>query len=294
MKISYVILHYNAIDVTCACVNSIASIKNADNCIVIVDNNSPNGSGDELEKLYSNNDDIYVIKSNSNLGFARGNNLGYRFAKDNLLSDIIVDMNNDIEILDHNFENHILETIANYERLGIISPRIKNIKGYDQNPYRIETMSTAIKIRTFFVYSLYFLGLYLPLVNKKLYKHFSIKYHRREIDHELATTKRMNIVPHGSFIIFCPSFVKRFRNAFVEDTFFYGEEDILFDMLKKYNLDSLYCPDIEILHKEKVATATISKDEIKRSRFAAKNKARSAFVCVHHRNFGYLKNLDEK
>lgn len=49
--------------------------------IVIVDNASANGTGRELQQLYQGAENIYVILNPENLGFARGNNVGFEFAK---------------------------------------------------------------------------------------------------------------------------------------------------------------------------------------------------------------------
>ena len=56
MKISYVILHYNTIEDTKKCIDSVLNIskntKQIDISIVIVDNYSTNGSGEKLKELY--------------------------------------------------------------------------------------------------------------------------------------------------------------------------------------------------------------------------------------------------
>lgn len=76
-KFSFVILHYNTIEDTRACVSSIENkCKNSEYHIYVVDNTSPNKSGGELAKTFSQKDKITVILSEENLGFAKGNNLG--------------------------------------------------------------------------------------------------------------------------------------------------------------------------------------------------------------------------
>ena len=61
MKIVYVILHYNAFEITKECVDSIQKIKSIDSEIVIIDNNSSNKSGLLLEKEYIGEKDIHII-----------------------------------------------------------------------------------------------------------------------------------------------------------------------------------------------------------------------------------------
>ena len=104
MEISFVVLHYQDLETTNECVNNICQLKKStDVNIVIVDNNSPNNSGLELKNTYSNSKNIHVLCNPVNEGFAKGNNLGYSYAKNELQSKIIVVMNNDVMIIQHNF-----------------------------------------------------------------------------------------------------------------------------------------------------------------------------------------------
>ena len=101
--ICYVILHYQDINITKKSVYSLLK-STVDSKIIIVDNCSPNGSGVTLERELSNEERVTVILNPHNDGFARGNNLGYKFAKEEYNPDIIVVMNNDIIISDSMFE----------------------------------------------------------------------------------------------------------------------------------------------------------------------------------------------
>ena len=81
--IAFVVLHYNVPEVTRQCVDSIRTLQgNKKKKIVIVDNASPDGSGVLLEKEYAQDEDIKVLVSERNEGFARGNNRGYHYARE--------------------------------------------------------------------------------------------------------------------------------------------------------------------------------------------------------------------
>ncbi len=56
--------------------------------IVIVDNASPDKSGALLKEHYKNDDHVEVLLNQENLGFARGNNVGFRYAEKNMESII--------------------------------------------------------------------------------------------------------------------------------------------------------------------------------------------------------------
>ena len=96
--VSFVILHYMALEETIQCVESIRNNIDGDKKIVIVDNFSPNGTFKDLKVRYEKEPDVEVLETGSNLGFAKGNNFGYRFAVKEHDPDYVVVMNNDMEI----------------------------------------------------------------------------------------------------------------------------------------------------------------------------------------------------
>ena len=99
MKIVFVILHYLAIDETYKSVDSIEKKIDTDMYkIVIVDNASPDKSGALLKEHYKNDDHVEVLLNQENLGFARGNNVGFRCAEKTWNPSYIVLMNNDVNL----------------------------------------------------------------------------------------------------------------------------------------------------------------------------------------------------
>ena len=86
----FVILHYQSFDETTAETMHIINDLSGENRVVIVDNASPNESGKKLEKLFLNNKNVDVILSNNNTGYAKGNNLGIRYALEKYSPDFIV------------------------------------------------------------------------------------------------------------------------------------------------------------------------------------------------------------
>ena len=95
-KICFLILNYITYDETVKCVESIFNnidTKNFD--IVIVDNCSPDKSGEKLVNRYINNSNIHVLLNKDNIGFLAGNNVGYIYARNKLNSEFIVMLNSD-------------------------------------------------------------------------------------------------------------------------------------------------------------------------------------------------------
>lgn len=95
--ICYVILNYKTYEEAAACAESILSTQTWKNMhIVIVDNGSGNGSEEWLAEHFIDEKRVRVIASGENLGFARGNNLGIRYAREHYDPDLIVAANSDI------------------------------------------------------------------------------------------------------------------------------------------------------------------------------------------------------
>ena len=71
MKLSIVIVNYNGRDFLRDCLISIKNNVDVEHEIIIIDNDSTDGSVEYLKKCFP---DINLIESNSNIGFAAGNN----------------------------------------------------------------------------------------------------------------------------------------------------------------------------------------------------------------------------
>ena len=109
----YIILHYKVYDETVSCVKSIQESNCNQKKIIIIDNFSNNGTGEQLQEFYKDDEEIDVLINDKNLGFARGNNVAYQYSKFKYKPDFIVIMNNDVEIETNNFEEKVSEI---YER----------------------------------------------------------------------------------------------------------------------------------------------------------------------------------
>ncbi len=120
MLISFIIINYKTKELSAQCLESIF-----DNCrgghyeIIMIDNNSEDGSVKYLEQKYQNK--ITFIKSDSNLGFAGANNLGAKQAK----GEILLFLNSDT-VLKQDITAGISEAFENNKQLGIASPRLLN------------------------------------------------------------------------------------------------------------------------------------------------------------------------
>lgn len=124
--ISIVIVNYNSERDTLDCLRSLQDIKvkDVEYQILIVDN----GSKEPLEIPKDLNLKVELVRSESNLGFTGGNNLGIRYALDNYNSDFILMLNNDTYI-DAHFLQKLYEAALEHPEQGLICPKIYFARG---------------------------------------------------------------------------------------------------------------------------------------------------------------------
>lgn len=277
-KITYLILHYQVIEETKKCVESL--MENvislySDVDIVIVDNASPNNSGSRLKELYKNNKFIKVLLLDKNLGFAQGNNIGYKFAKNNGAS-FIVQMNNDMLIEDKLFNKKIVELYEVY-KYGVLGPDIYcPLEDFHQNPAKGFAFTTTVVrkkiLRAKILRMLNFLGLYEPIKKR-------IKYKPEYKDDEKILNYEKGEILHGSCLIFSPDYIRMFEGLNPE-TFMYYEENILAFRCMKNNLKMFFSSQIQVLHYRKVATKNITKDLKRRNEFFYEHSIHSLNVLL--------------
>ena len=281
IKIAYIILHYKNADVTLACLEYIFKNKSRDSAVIIVDNYSQDESLRRIKLTVGDREDTVYIENKENLGFAKGNNVGYTYAKNQLGANLIVVMNNDIMIKDCDFEKKIILDIKDNE-YSIIAPQIINGDGDYQNPFRSRPLNLMKLLRSTLAQSIYA----LILQNGFLPKWLANKYISKSVSSEILDSEIIeNIVPHGSCVIFTPKYIKNENFAFAPVTFFYGEEDILYEYAKYKKLKSAYFKNLCVYHLERQSVDAISKKQIDVLRFRATNKAKSLRTCLKYRLF---------
>lgn len=283
MKICFSILHYGPSGVTKDCVDSILKLNNQEKIeIVIVDNHSDNGSLEELKSLYQSFSRIHFLANSENLGFAKGNNKGYQFCKKNLSADVICVINNDITFNQIDFINILEQSIITYRNVDVIAPSIVNSKGYFQNPLRKKQIEKKEIIWALFYNVSMYIIYSIPILNYKVAKYLEIRRYSRT--NEEIQENILNIVPHGSAIIYCGRYVKNEKTAFPENTFLFGEEDFLYAYLSNKNYTTMYNPSLKIIHNEDSSIKAITKDYVSKRAFISKMKVTSLLKLLVYKN----------
>lgn len=108
MDVSVIIVNYKTCNLAQDCINSIfENTKNVSYEVIVVDNNSNDGSVETFSLLYPQ---IKIIPLNENIGFGSANNVGVKYAKGEYLFFLNPDTvlkNNALFILSSFLENHI-------------------------------------------------------------------------------------------------------------------------------------------------------------------------------------------
>lgn len=287
MRLCYVVLHYQNIGVTKDCIRSLLKIKGEGSQIVVVDNASPNKSGLQLKNIFGNDNDIHVIINDSNTGFAKGNNIGFLYAKQHLHADNIVVMNSDVIIEQVDFENKIFE-LNKKRSVHIIAPDIKTLDEKHQNPFRINRVRNYTILRACAFYSLWIITMKIPMFNKVFLKNINQIMRKKISKGNFVNDCKGNIIPHGSCLIYTEKYVNEEDIAFLPITFLFHEEDILYEYASSKGYVILYSPTIRVNHLEDASINEITTSSISREIFNSKYRLRSLITLLMLR-MGFIK-----
>lgn len=178
--------------------------------VIIVDNNSGDGSFEKLKKL--ENKKIKVIQTGVNGGYSFGYNYGFRLAQ-KLGADKVILCNSDVL-----FENEMITACINHldknPKVGAVSVRQKN-----SDQIEVTSAWTYPKYWNEIRYCFYFFRRFvLPTQNEEVY---SIEGEYQEVD-----------VLAGSFTVYNMEALEK-CGMYDENVFLYNEENIISNRLHK-------------------------------------------------------------
>jgi len=256
-KYGFVILHYMAFEMTVECIDNLLNrFATYDMQIVVVDNASSNGSGKKLENKYNGITKVKVLLNDYNSGFAKGNNLGYRYLCEIFKPNYIIVMNNDVIIVQDDFLN-LIKKIYIEDQFAVMGPDIYcPVANKHQNPAHVrgftekEIQQLYENICRFCEHPAFY-----------YYKHTWFRWIKLKLmgnlikDETIDRTQRMeNVVLHGACYIFSKDYIAFREQCFFPETFLYMEEDILHFERTCDGLKILYAPELKIQHFEDVST----------------------------------------
>lgn len=271
MRITFVVLHYKVSSITIECIENLLRQDYENIQIIVVDNDSNNGSIEEIKKEYFNNEKIYIVTIEHNLGFAKANDLGYQIAKHKYISDCIIVINNDLMIEDEQFCRK-LKTIQKQCGYDIVGPDIINTLGEHQNP--LQNCITDRKQVEKRIWINRFKILLIPVLYhlKKSSSEGLFENSREDLN------IRENVPLHGACLIFGKKYISKHEYPFYPDTFLYGEEEILFFLSQKERLRMAFIPELKVKHMEDVSTNSVQVNKQSKRLFELKHSTDSLKV----------------
>lgn len=223
-KVAIVILNYLNYWDTIECLDSIEILSYPLCGVVIVDNGSANESCLMIHNRIKETKGIFLVRAGKNVGYARGNNIGIRYARKRLGAEFVLVVNNDTVLIQPDYVERLL---AVYQKnVAVIGSRIL-LKDGIQMPclgsYGVKNCVLQ----------------YLNMISAWRGACFNFEINEEKTDYML----------HGSALLFTPLFFK-YYTGFYPRTFLYGEENILYYMCKDKGLRQKYADSAQIYHKE--------------------------------------------
>jgi GT2 family glycosyltransferase/glycosyltransferase involved in cell wall biosynthesis len=244
----FVVLQFNQPEVTARCVASLRRLSAGDRRVhvVVVDNGSEPAAVARTRELFATSPDVTLLFTGENLGFAKGNNVGYAHARDVLGAGFIAVINNDTVVGDPEFMDKCLASFA--ERAwSVLGPDIVTPDGRHENPWNDEVYEAGEWAA---------LGELHERQRATWEAGGPAEFRRLGRRSPESATLREPIL-QGAAYVFSPVFTAERRRAFDERTFLYGEEFLLsVDCLLTGHL-AVYDPRIAIAHEEGVSTARV-------------------------------------
>jgi len=246
-----VILSWNNYTDTRDCIESLKKSSYLPAQIVLVDNGSQDASIDSLQKDYGQDAQVHIIRNECNYGFARGVNVGIRYAL-NQGAEFIFLINNDA-VVEKTCIERLYVAIEGAHRVGVAGPRIF----YYKDPKRVWLGGGYFsRIKA---------GVIAPEKNKKVV----------DFNEEIREV---------TFLAGCAMLIKREvfqRIGFFDENFFLYEEDLDFCLrARREGFRLLYIPCAKVWHK----IENIAKDRT--SPFTLYHMARSRIINLR-KNFSW-------
>lgn len=217
-RLSIITVNYNGFYDTCALIDSIPFNDYME--VIVVDNASVQDEASAIQTKYPQ---VKVIRSDKNLGFAGGNNLGIKAAK----GEFVFFVNNDTFFKDFKVQA-LMDRLKSSSKIGVVCPKIRF--EWDNNPIQ-------------------FAG-YTPL-SKITIRNKAIGF--GEEDRAQYDTPHPTPYAHGAAMMLKKDVIEKV-GLMPEDYFLYYEELDWSMMITRAGYDIWYDPACTIYHKESQTT----------------------------------------
>lgn len=227
--VSVIIVNYNVKDLLSNCIDSIlASTGGLKIEIIVVDNNSFDGSVEQVSKKFKDNHSVKIIESKINLGFAKANNLGSKAAEGKYL--LILNPDTIVQ------EDTIEKSVRFYEsisQMGALSCKLVLPSGKLDLACRRSFPAPSVA-----VYRI--LGLSKLFPKSKLFSRYNLTYLDENGTYEVDSVC-------GAFMLVRKDIYEQV-GGFDEDYFMYGEDLDLCYKIKKEAYKIYYYSGTSTIH----------------------------------------------
>ena len=229
------IINYKTYSKTIDCISSIRKTTTVPYKIYLLENGSENKSADILRTEYLDADDVEIIVSSDNHGYARGNNICIQHMRNDGCSYGVIS-NNDI-ICENKSIDRLVEDMETHPDYLLIGPMINDPKGKFQR---------SIKLRQYSPIEYLLKSTYLSNFSKWMLS--------KEQEEAISINKFMKVEwVSGAFFVFD---LQKFSEIgdFDPKTFLFYEEYILAAKAKAKNFKLGYEPHARVLHYHSAST----------------------------------------
>lgn len=296
-KVVFVILNYLNYEDTIECVECALKQTYRNFEIIIVENGSPNHSFHNLKICFGENPQITILKSKENLGFAKGINIGIRYARKELKADYVFVGNSDLI-----FHEDLLETLMEVDDkgVGVISPVVYTMDGKRQ----------PMTVSTDHIYKLIMITIWNMIVEwlMIIQPFYSIKEYIKKSWNRIWKSKKNNcnnydnnykdfnykFMLQGCSYLLTPQFFQYYKQLYPK-TFLYWEEINLMVYLNKVNLMTKISHNSLVFHKEKQSVKRVfSSYEFNRKKLLCSTTSLFASMPMFILNYSTIKKRYSK
>jgi len=233
--LSVIIVSYNTKDITLTCIDKLSkALQLGSNTweIIVVDNNSKDGSQEALQTLHSKGT-IQFIANPDNPGFGKANNQGLFISK----GRYVLYLNSDVYVPEKPIFDYIIKKMDTVSRIGAMTLKVDLVDG-TIDPASHRGFPTVW--RSFCYYAGFEkITYHIPYLNQ-IFGGYHLAHLPLNTEHEIDT-------PTGAFF-FCRRNILETLRGFDEDYFMYGEDIDLAFRIKRLGYSIVYDPQYSVIH----------------------------------------------
>jgi GT2 family glycosyltransferase len=261
LELSIIIVNFNSLTFIKRCIESIFLILENEGFkweVVVVDNNSSDGSIDYLKNLQSQFDNFYVVASSQNIGFAKASNIGAKSSS----GEFLFFLNPDTEFIETGIQQVLdfFNSKNKMEKIGIVGVKLLN----PDNSIQYSCRSFPTLARQF--YESYFL--YRIFSRSKIFGSYFLSCWNHE------NIRKVDWLS-GAFMLVKKEVFERI-GGFDENYFMYSEDTDICLRLSRAGFKNYYFSQYFIVHND--------------GAIASSNKALRNCQIWRSRRYYFLKN----